>query len=108
MRSVSSVRTVNTRLWVPETRYTSRDLLILVEQSVESVATSDVVDLCFGALWQGSSGSGLAEGAVRSVFVEMVLELVENGCRVSLVEDQDAVEEFAADGADEAFVSFPP
>jgi hypothetical protein len=33
----------------------------------------------------------------------MVLELVENGCRVSLVEDQDAVEEFAAEGADEAF-----
>jgi hypothetical protein len=45
----------------------------------------------------------LAEGPVRPVFVEMVLKLVENGCRVSLVDDQDAVEEFAADGADEAF-----
>jgi hypothetical protein len=33
----------------------------------------------------------------------MVLELVESGCRVSLVDDQDAVREFAADGADEAF-----
>ena len=48
-------------------------------------------------------GERLAEGAVRSVFVEMVLERVENGCRVSLVDDQGAVEEFAADGADEAF-----
>src|SRR4051812_26826787 len=33
----------------------------------------------------------------------MVLELVENCFRVSLVEDQDSVEEFAPDGADEAF-----
>ena len=40
---------------------------------------------------------------MRPVFVEMVLELAEHGCRVSLVDDQDAVEEFAADGADEAF-----
>jgi hypothetical protein len=31
------------RLWVPETRRTSRDLLILVEQSAKSVALSDVV-----------------------------------------------------------------
>ena len=37
------------------------------------------------------------------MFVEMLLELLENGSRVSLVYDQDAVEEFAADGADEAF-----
>ena len=45
----------------------------------------------------------MAEGPVRPVLVEMVLELAENGCRVSLVDDQGAVEEFAADGADEAF-----
>ena len=45
----------------------------------------------------------MAEGPVRPVFVEMVLELAESGCRVSLVEDQDAVEEFATEGADEAF-----
>ena len=45
----------------------------------------------------------MAEGAVRSVFVEMLFELVENEARVSLVDDQDAVEEFPADGADEAF-----
>jgi hypothetical protein len=45
----------------------------------------------------------LAKGAVRSVVVEMVFELVENEARVSLVDDQDAVEEFPTDGADEAF-----
>ena len=32
-------------LWVPETPHTSRDLLILVEQSAESVAPLDGVRL---------------------------------------------------------------
>jgi hypothetical protein len=51
----------------------------------------------------GGFSGPLAKGAVRSVSVEMMLELVENCFRVSLVEDQDSVEEFAPDGADEAF-----
>ncbi len=33
----------------------------------------------------------------------MVFVLAEHGCGVSLVDDQDAVEQFAADAADEAF-----
>ena len=33
----------------------------------------------------------------------LALELAEHGCGVPLVDDQEAVEEFAADGADEAF-----
>jgi hypothetical protein len=37
-------------LWVPETPHTSRDLLILVEQSTEPVAPSDGVRLARGAL----------------------------------------------------------
>ena len=41
-------------LWVPETRRTSCDLLILVEQSAESVAPSDVVDLGSCAVGQWS------------------------------------------------------
>ena len=41
-------------LWVPETRRTSCDLLILVEQSAESVAPPDVVDLGSGAVGQWS------------------------------------------------------
>jgi hypothetical protein len=40
-------------LWVPETRCASCDLLILVEQPTESVASSDVIDLGSGALGQG-------------------------------------------------------
>jgi hypothetical protein len=45
----------------------------------------------------------LAERAVRPVSVEVVSVLVENGCGMSLVDDQGAVEEFAADTANEAF-----
>ena len=40
---------------------------------------------------------------MRPVIVVVALELAQYGCGVSLVDDQDAVEEFAADGADEAF-----
>jgi len=39
---------------------------------------------------------------VWSVTVVVACELPECGCRVSLIDDQEAVEEFAADRADEA------
>ena len=50
----------------------------------------------------GCWGSGLAEGAVRPVTVVMVLERVQHGCSVPLIDDQKTVEEFAADRADES------
>jgi hypothetical protein len=56
-------------LWVPVTLHTSRHLLILVEQSAESVASSYVVDLGGCLVGEWSEGSGLAEGAVRPVRV---------------------------------------
>ena len=63
------------RLWVPETRRTSRDLLILVEQSAKSVAPSEVVDLgC--PVRERSQGSGLTEAAVWPVIVVVVHVLV--------------------------------
>jgi hypothetical protein len=40
---------------------------------------------------------------VRPVTVVMMLVLRKHGCGVPLVDDQDAVEEFAAEAADEAF-----
>ena len=54
---------------------TLRDVLILVDQSAESVVSSDVVDHGWGAAGEGSSGSGLAESAMRSVIIVMALEL---------------------------------
>ena len=88
---------------MPETGRASCDLLIFVQQSAEAVAPADVVGL--GSRWVGewSQGSGLAQSAVWPVIV--VVEFVLAKCRggVALVDDEDAVEEFAADGADEAF-----
>ena len=55
--------------------------------------------------WERSGRSGAAwfEGAVRTVVVVMALALAQHGCGVSLVDDQEAIEEFASDAADEAF-----
>jgi hypothetical protein len=78
-------------------------VLILVEQSAESVAAPDVVDLGWCVVGEWSQGSGLAESAVRPVTVVVELVLAKYGRGMGLVDDQDVVEEFAADGADEAF-----
>jgi hypothetical protein len=45
----------------------------------------------------------LAERAVRAVVVVTVLVLAKRGCGVPQVDDEDAVEEFASDAADETF-----
>ena len=45
----------------------------------------------------------MAECAVRPVVVVMVLVLAKHGCGVPQVNDEDPVEEFASDAADEAF-----
>jgi hypothetical protein len=74
-----------------------------VEQSAESVAAPDVVDLGCCVVGEWSQGSGLAESAVRPVTVVVELVLAKYGRGMGLVDDQDVVEEFAADGADEAF-----
>jgi hypothetical protein len=88
---------------VPKTGRTSWDLLILVQQSAEAVAPADVVDLGSRRVGQWSKGSGLAESAVWPVIVVVELVAAKCGRGVVLIDDQDAVQEFAADGADEAF-----
>ena len=45
--------------------------------------------------------------AVRPVIVVVVLVLAKHGCGMPLVGDEDAVEELAADAADEALWSAP-
>ena len=44
----------------------------------------------------------MAESAVRSVIIVVALELTQCGCGMSLVDEQEPVEEFAADRPDEA------
>jgi hypothetical protein len=90
-------------VWVPETPHMSRDLLIFVEQSAEPVAPSDTFRVARSRLGEWPEGSGLAERAVWPVAVVVLGVRRQHGCGVSLVGDEDAVEELAADGADEAF-----
>jgi hypothetical protein len=40
---------------------------------------------------------------MRSVIVVVALEVAQHGCSVPSVDDQKTVEQFVADGADEAF-----
>jgi hypothetical protein len=85
-------------VWVPEMPHTSCGLLILVERSTEPVAPLDGVRLARRWSW----GSGLAERAVWPTAVVVVLIPAGHRGGVPLI-DQDAVEEFAANGADETF-----
>ncbi len=54
-----------------------------------------------GAL-RGAQRGGLAEGAVRQVILVVALDHPQHGCGVSLIEDQNSVEDLAADRPDEA------
>jgi hypothetical protein len=82
----------------------SCDVLIFVEEAADAVVSVDLADVGRRAVGEWPCGSCLAQAAVRSVIVVVALELAEDRCGVSLVDDQKAVEEFAADGADEACV----
>jgi hypothetical protein len=75
---------------------------ILVEEAAEAVALVDLVDLDWCAMGERACRSSLPQCAVRPVIVVMALGLTKHGCGVASVEDQEAVEEFAADGPDEA------
>ena len=81
----------------------SCDVLIFVEEAADAVVSLDLADVGRRGLREWPCGSGLPQAAVRAVMVVVALELAQHGCGVSLVDDQKAVEEFAADGADEAF-----
>ena len=81
---------------MPETL--SCDLLILVNQPAEPVSSSDLVE---GG--EEDVGGGLTESAVRTMIVVNQRVPLQHGRGVVLVDDQDAVDDFAAEGADEAF-----
>jgi len=94
---------VTPRVWVPETLEASRGVRVLVQDAAESIVADDVpawVDLL---RWQGSQWCGLAEGPVRAVGVEVVLVLGQYVPGVRAVQDEDLVEQFTTDAADEAF-----
>ncbi len=82
---------------------TSCCLLIFVEEAAEAVVSLDLADVSRRGVGEWPCGSYLPERSVWTVIVVMACELAQHGRGVSLVDDQKTVEEFAADGADEAF-----
>src|SRR3954453_11009484 len=81
MRSMTQGTTAPARvtLWVPQSRCTSCDLLILVDEPAEAVVSFDLVGLGWCAAGEWSCGSGLPQGAVRPVTVVVAFELVQHG-----------------------------
>jgi hypothetical protein len=90
------------RLWVPETRLTSCDLLIFVKETAEPIVSADADGVLWLVSWQRAHESGLTERAVGAVPVEVVLIVGQGRYGVGLVDDEDAVEEFTSDAADES------
>jgi hypothetical protein len=80
-----------------------RDVGVFVEQPCEAVASADL-EVVLG-VWVGKRPQrrGLAEGAVRTVVVEVSLVFGEHRVRVPLVDDEDPVQQLAAEAADEPF-----
>jgi hypothetical protein len=81
----------------------SCDVLIFVEEAADAVAPLDLADLGRRAVGKWPCGRRLPQAAVRPVIVVMACKLAQHRCSVPLVDDQKTVEEFASDGADEAF-----
>lgn len=75
-------------VWVPGTVRSSCDLLVLVDQPAEAVASLDVMDGGCAALRKGSQRSGLAEDAVWPVLIEVARVLPKCSSCVPLIDDQ--------------------
>ena len=80
---------------------TSRDLHVLVYEAAEPIA-SQRPNRC-GKRGSAACGRVLMERAVRAVRVVVLEVLVQHRREVALSGDQEVVEAFAAQGADEAF-----
>jgi len=75
--------------WAPETRPASRDLLIFVEETAEPVEATDAAGV--SQVVFRKEGSGLVQGAVRAMTIEMVLTLGQHYRGVALVNDEDTM-----------------
>jgi hypothetical protein len=71
--------------------------------AAELVAANDRGGRVCGDAGEGSQGCGLSQRPVGSVGVEVLLVLAQHASGVGGVDDQDPVEEFSADSADEPF-----
>jgi hypothetical protein len=84
-----------------ENRVTSRDVHVFVEEATEPVSSEDV-DGCAGGSRGVARGRALMQGSVRAVGVLVLRVLAQYDVEVACSSDQDVVEAFSAQGADEA------
>jgi hypothetical protein len=90
------------RLVGAENPVTSRDLHILVDESAEPVASQRQDDRSGG--WRGAAcGRALIQRSVRTMGVVMLDVLAQHDVEVAGAGDQEVVEAFPTQGADEAF-----
>jgi hypothetical protein len=85
----------------------SRGVRVFVDQAAQDRFSADLLCVDVGHGGAGSVrfvvGDVLGDALVRPGRVVVRLVLGQDGAQMSLAEDQDAVEEFSAEGADEAF-----
>jgi hypothetical protein len=85
-----------------ENRVTSCDLQVLVDDAAEPVS-SEHADARPRTRLCAACGRALVQGSVRSVRVEMLHILAQYAVEMAWSGDQEVVEAFPAQGADEAF-----
>ena len=85
-----------------ENRVTLCDLQVLVDEAAEPVP-SEHADARSGKRRDVACGWALVQRSVRSVVVEVLHILAQHDLEVAWSGDQEVVEAFTAQGADEAF-----
>jgi hypothetical protein len=102
-RSTPGWRTGRRTLWVPETSQQLRDLRILMDQATESIASDYRRRGVRRYRGERSKRRCLSQGPVRAMGVEVGLVLAQHLSGMCGVDDQDPVQQFTPDAADEPF-----
>ena len=90
------------RLVGAENPVTLCDLHVFADEAIESISP-ERPDGRSGTWWSAVRGCALIEGSVRPVGVEVLDVLAQHDVEVAWSDDQEVVEAFSAQGADEAF-----
>jgi len=90
-------------LWVPRTSSTSRNQVILVDQTTDASLSSDAVLLKIDRFGQRFQRRCRVQGTVRPVLIMVVLVVAQDLLQMALVPDKGAVQELASASPDPAF-----
>src|SRR6266545_1890791 len=87
-------------LWVPDIRFTSCDLRILVDQPTEPISADDPPSRCQGSWFVGLKWRCLPQCAVRAVAVVVVGVLGQHRPQLPTAKDQHPVQDLPPNRAD--------